>query len=346
MKRRVNECEIWKPTLNASPFFDRSDFFALMNASGHLALQQWSERLREICDQRLVSNDDALFGSWKSVLDRLPALSEGTLDASGDVIRVAGQSTSTGPTDGLRADLVQLNPWRIGPYHLCGVDVNAEWRSNLKWDRIASKVYFDGAKVLDVGCNNGYFGFKALGAGAQWVMGVEPFLLYVVQHEIFRRYLTSPAAIGVMPIKAAEIPPGLRVFDVALSMGVLYHRKNPIGHLETLRGSLRKRGQLILETMAIDSDSLDVIVPKNKFAKMRGIWFMPTVGMLKLWLQRTGFAEIEIVDVSVTDANEQRQTPFMPFESLSDFLDPDNEELTIEGYLAPSRVVISAVRAS
>ena len=332
--------------MNAPPYFDRSDFFELINAAGHPALLQWSKRLRETCDQRLGSNSDALFGSWKTVLDRLPALSAGALDASGDVIRVVGQCESSDPTGSLRADLVQLNPWRIGPYHLCGVDVDAEWRSNMKWDRIASTVYFDGAKVLDVGCNNGYFGFRALDAGAQWVMGVEPFLLYIVQHEIFRRYLTNPAAIGVMPIKAAEIPADLKVFDVALSMGVLYHRKNPIGHLETLQGCLRKRGQLILETMAIDSESEDVIVPKDKFAKMRGIWFMPTVGMLKLWLRRTGFAEIKVVDVSVTDANEQRKTEFMPFESLSDFLDPKNEGLTIEGYQAPVRVVISAVRAS
>lgn len=346
MKRRVDECRKRKSTVNAAQLFDRNEFFARINAKQHPALLQWSERLSAICNERLVSNNDTLFGSWISVLDRLPKLSQGSLNASGDVIRVVGACESSDPAGSLRADLLQLNPWRIGPYHLCGVDVDAEWRSNMKWDRIASKVYFDGAKVLDVGCNNGYFGFKALAAGAQWVMGVEPFLLYIVQHEIFRRYLKDPASIGVMPIKADEIPADLKVFDVALSMGVLYHRKNPIGHLETLHGSLRKRGQLILETMAINSEDADVIVPKDKFAKMRGIWFMPTVGMLKRWLRRTGFRDIEIIDVSVTDANEQRKTEFMPFESLSDFLDPKNAELTIEGYQAPVRVVISAVKAS
>lgn len=330
--------------MNAFSWFDRSDFFERINATGHPALLRWSERLREICDQRLVANDDALLESWKSVLQRMPLLEPGCLDAVGDVVQVIGSAPSKEATDSLRADLLQLNPWRVGPYQLCGVNVDAEWRSHLKWDRIASKIYFDGAKVLDVGCNNGYFGFRALAAGAQWVMGVEPFLLYVVQHEIFRRHLADPAAMGVMPIKASEIPSSLKVFDVALSMGVLYHRKDPIGHLDTLHGALRKRGQLILETMAIESDGSDVIVPQDKFAKMRGIWFMPTVGMLKLWLRRTGFTEIEVVDVSVTDASEQRKTDFMPFESLSDFLDPQDPQRTIEGYPAPVRVVISAVR--
>ena len=349
--------------MNAPPFFDRSDFLARIKASGHPALLPWADRLKGICEERFFSNRDALWASCKEVLDRLPPPAGCSLDASGDVIRVIGPCAATddrrlwsqgsnggaknddnAEEDDRRDDLLRLNPWRIGPYHLDGVDIDSEWRSYKKWNRIASKVYFDGAKVLDVGCNNGYFGFKALAAGAQWVMGVEPFLLYIVQHEIFRRYCGDPAAIGVMPIKAEEIPADLKVFDVALSMGVLYHRKNPIGHLETLRDCLRKRGQLILETMAIDSEDANVIVPKDKFAKMRGVWFMPTVGMLKRWLQRTGFAEIEVIDVSVTDASEQRKTPFMPFESLSDFLDPQNSALTIEGYPAPVRVAISAVR--
>jgi len=328
--------------LNASPFFDRSRFFARVDALGHPALLQWTKQLRAICDERFGSNSNALFASWKEVLNQLPVLTDCSLDASGDVIKVCGDHPS--PMDGVRENLLRLNPWRVGPYQLAGVDVDAEWRSDMKWNRIASMVYFDGAKVLDVGCNNGYFGFKALAAGAQWVMGVDPFLLYNVQHEVFARYLDDCSAFGVMPIAGAEIPEGLKVFDVALSMGVLYHRKNPIGHLEMLHGTLRKRGQLILETMAIDSDSADVIVPENKFAKMRGIWFMPTVGMLKRWLQRTGFEDVRIIDVSVTDASEQRRTDFMPFESLTDFLDPQNARLTIEGYPAAARVVISAVR--
>ena len=182
--------------------------------------------------------------------------------------------------------------------------------------------------------------------GAKLVLGVDPSWHYVFQFHALQNYLTIEQQAYVLPFSLEEFPESYEKFDTVFSMGVLYHRKDPIGHLETLHGALRKRGQLILETMAIESDSSDLIVPKDKFAKMRGIWFMPTVSMLKLWLRRTGFAEIEVVDVSVTDASEQRKTPFMPFESLSDFLDPQNEKLTIEGYPAPVRVVISAVRAS
>ena len=129
-----------------------------------------------------------------------------------------------------------------------------------------------------------------------------------------------------------------------LSLGVLVHRRSPIDHLIRLHESLRKRGQLVLETMAIDSDTAEVVVPEDRYMKMRGIWFVPTIGMLKRWLARTGFVDVKVVDVSVTDSSEQRKTDFMPFESLSDFLDPVDPKKTIEGYVTPSRVAFVAAK--
>lgn len=322
--------------------FQRDAFFDRVSATGHPALGQWLRQLTDACGRHYGRDGGELLDGWKSVLEQLPAAKLGSLDASGDTIKVDAND----PADSrlIRDQLLKLLPWRVGPWQFAGVDVDSEWRSHFKWQRIAASVYFDNAKVLDVGCNNGYFGFKAIVAGAAWVMGVEPFLLYNVQHEVFRRYHSDPAAIGVMPISEAQIPDGIEAFDVALSMGVLYHRSDPVGHLRRLHGSLRRRGQLVLETMAIDSADPDVIVPEGKFAKMRGVWFVPSIGMLKRWLRRIGFDEIRIIDVSVTSDREQRRTDFMPFESLSDFVDSKNQKLTVEGYPMPSRVVISALR--
>ena len=328
--------------MTPSTIFQRTHFFDTLKSSDHPALLRWAEHLENVCRQRYFDRDDKLLTSWRTLLAEMPPINDAVLDATGDTIKIDGVVDDP---ELLKQQLLTLNPWRVGPWKIAGIDVDTEWRSFMKWNRIASEVYFDNAKVLDVGCNNGYFGFKALAAGAAWVLGVEPFLLYNAQHEVFRQYCTDESAIGVMPITDDEVPRGLGVFDVALSMGVLYHRKDPIGHLEMLQGSLRKRGQLILETMAIDSLETDVIVPEGKFAKMRGVWFMPTVGMLQRWLRRTGFADIKVLDVSVTDSSEQRRTEFMPFESLSDFLDPNDPERTIEGYPRPTRVVISALKA-
>ena len=175
-------------------------------------------------------------------------------------------------------------------------------------------------------------------------MGCDPFLLYNIQYQLLRRYSADKHRHHVLPIGDDEIPNDLRVFDVALSLGVLIHKRSPIDHLIQLHSALRKRGQLVLETMAIDSMEADLVVPEDRYMKMRGIWFVPTIGMLKRCLVRTGFAEIKIVDVSVTAASEQRRTEFMPFESLDDFLDASDRKKTIEGLRAPVRVVITAVQ--
>ena len=46
--------------------------------------------------------------------------------------------------------------------------------------------------------------------------------------------------------------------------------------------------------------------------------------------------------VSVTTVEEQRGTEWMKYQSLSDFLDPEDHSKTIEGLPAPMRAVIVA----
>ncbi len=107
-------------------------------------------------------------------------------------------------------------------------------------------------------------------------------------------------------------------------MGVLYHRTSPIDHLRTLYGTLKPNGQLVLETLIIEDQAATVLVPKDRYAKMRNVWFIPSVPMLKLWLERCGFKDVFVVDVSPTTIHEQRKTNWMTYESLSSFLDPSD----------------------
>jgi tRNA (mo5U34)-methyltransferase len=48
------------------------------------------------------------------------------------------------------------------------------------------------------------------------------------------------------------------------------------------------------------------------------------------------------VDVAATSLEEQRATEWMDSQSLADFLDPNNQTKTIEGYPAPLRAVLVA----
>jgi tRNA (mo5U34)-methyltransferase len=99
----------------------------------------------------------------------------------------------------------------------------------------------------------------------------------------------------------------------------------------------------VLETLVIDGEGDRVLVPKGRYAKMRNVWFIPSLPLLENWLRRCGFERVTTVDVTRTTFEEQRSTDWMTFESLADFLDPADRDFTIEGYPAPRRAIVTAV---
>jgi len=126
------------------------------------------------------------------------------------------------------------------------------------------------------------------------------------------------------------------------SMGVLYHRHSPIDHLRQLHQLLKSKGQLILETLILQGPTDACLIPQGRYAKMRNVWFIPSVSLMQTCLKRCGFENIRCVDVSPTTSQEQRSTSWMYFESLSDFLDPHDPGKTIEGHPAPVRATFIA----
>ena len=125
-------------------------------------------------------------------------------------------------------------------------------------------------------------------------------------------------------------------------MGVLYHRRSPIDHLLDLKDALVKGGELVLETLVVEGDSEQVLVPEDRYAQMRNVWFLPSVPALERWLRRAGFEDVRCVDVSTTSVEEQRATEWMRFQSLPEFLDPADHSRTVEGLPAPTRAVLVA----
>jgi len=125
-------------------------------------------------------------------------------------------------------------------------------------------------------------------------------------------------------------------------MGVLYHRRSPLDHLQELKDCLRPGGQLVLETLVIDGELGDTLLPEGRYARMGNVWFLPSCDTLISWLRKLGFVETQLVDVCVTTTQEQRSTEWMTFHSLADFLDPEDASKTIEGYPAPRRAIVTA----
>lgn len=99
---------------------------------------------------------------------------------------------------------------------------------------------------------------------------------------------------------------------------------------------------MVLESLIIDGDRDTVLIPKDRYAKMANVWFLPSTDALELWLYRAGFREIRTIDVTRTSTDEQRATSWMTFQSLSDFLDPNDPGLTAEGLPAPQRAILIA----
>lgn len=235
--------------------------------------------------------------------------------------------------------LRELMPWRKGPIECPGFTIDTEWRSDWKWQRVAPHIDVANKSILDVGSGNGYYGRRMLEAGAENVLGVDPTILFVMQHLALDRVL-GRGRNWVVPMTLEQLPDAPDAFDVVFSMGVLYHRKSPPDHLLRLRHYLKPGGQLVLETLVVEGDENTVLVPPGRYARMRNVWFLPSSMACVRWLQRCGFRDIEVVDESITTLEEQRTTDWMPFESLRQSLDPKDKSKTIEGLPAPRRAVI------
>ena len=241
----------------------------------------------------------------------------------------------------LRDSLQPLHPWRKGPFSLFGVHIDSEWRSDLKWRRIAPHINLKGLRVLDVGCGNGYYGWRLLEAGAAWVVGIDPSVLYGMQHRAIGRYIGDPRN-HVLPLALEALPEALSAnrFDAVFSMGVIYHRRDPLDHLRRLLRCLVPGGIAIVESLIVDGAK--TLVPGGRYARMRNVWRVPTQADLLSWISAAGFADVRSVDTSRTTPAEQRSTDWMRFDSLAEALDPSDDRLTVEGHPAPRRCILLA----
>jgi tRNA (mo5U34)-methyltransferase len=289
---------------------------------GELGLTTWQEPVASAIDERLQPGAHGDLPRWLGALD---------------VVR-----QKRGETEAVRDALLELSPWRKGPFDLDGIRIDAEWQSNFKWTRILEGIdSLRGQRILDVGSGNGYYALEMRAAGADLVVGIDPTVLFLVQFAAVQSFHKEPRVV-ILPLRLEELPLPARVFDTTFSMGVLYHRRSPIDHLRELRQTLRPGGRLVLETLYLPGDGAFARTPEGRYARMRNVWLLPTIDELHTWLARTGFTQAQLVDRSVTRQDEQRRTEWMPFESLEAGLHPSDPELTIEGWPRPHRLIMTA----
>lgn len=154
-------------------------------------------------------------------------------------------------------------------------------------------------------------------------------------------------------------------FDVVFCLGVLYHTTDPIGMLRTLWQSMKPHGTLIIDCQGIDygydhngkekggeengnddeTKQLPLaLMPKKSYANAGGIWFLPNQELLKIWLTRAHFKDIEMFYSNKLSTDEQRSTQWADISSLEQALNKDDQSRTVEGYPAPHRFYMRATR--
>ena len=321
------------------------DFTPLARRWEEGELAPWSRTLIEDIERGFHAERHGDLPRWQAVLDQLPELTPSSVELDRDCVRV-GAAADCDREQQVRLEqcLRELHPWRKGPFELFGVHIDTEWRSDWKWSRVSPALEsLAGRRVLDVGCGSGYHCWRMLGEGAAEVIGIDPTPLFVLQFQALQRYIQREEA-WVLPLGIEQVPRNLAAFDNVFSMGVLYHRRSPIEHLTELRGALRDGGQLVLETLVVEGDINTCLVPRGRYARMGNVWFIPSPELLLLWLTKLGFRRVELVDVNQTSTDEQRSTDWMTFHSLANFLDPTDSSKTIEGYPAPKRAIVSALK--
>lgn len=305
-------------------------------------VSHWLHSVPALARKRIESHGDT--PRWLDALARLPQLTPSRLDLSAPCLGIGDEAQiDDAMRQQIRDTLLAFHPWRKGPFCPYGIHLDTEWRSDWKWARLERVIDLRGKLVLDVGSGNGYYGWRMLGAGAERVVAIDPTISYVMQYAAMRHFI-GEQPMHVLPLKLEELPEGNGSFDTVFSMGVIYHRRDHMAHIEQLRQHLKPGGELILEGLVIEGGPGDLLRPGKRYAKMKNVHAIPSPDTMLQWLRSAGLREAELVDVTPTTPEEQRRTDWMHFESLADYLDPGDPSKTVEGYPAPIRAVVRARR--
>lgn len=314
----------------------------LLNSLDSGPLEKWARIMPEQIAAHLNEKRYGDLPKWQAAMAAMPEVKAEYLNFKDQVHIGLRQELDQNTQAQLDQQLRALIPWRKGPYQVFDSFINTEWRSDWKWDRVLPHLApLKNKTILDVGCGNGYHCWRMFGEDASRVIGIDPSPRFVVQFYMLKQ-LIGKAPVDLLPIGIEELPENLQAFDTTFSMGVLYHRRSPMDHLRELKATLKPGGQLVLETLVIEGELGDCLVPEGRYAMMNNVWFLPSSATLLSWMRKCGYKNPRVVDENITSCEEQRSTDWMLFHSLNEFLDPDDKCKTAEGHPAPRRAVFVA----
>jgi len=279
--------------------------------------------------------------TWKNILplrEALDNLADGSWEVElGDVVKISGESP-----ENIREVAKLMMPWRKGPFKLFDTYIDSEWKSNIKYNLLRKHFNLKNKRVADIGCNNGYYLFRMQEDEPKLLVGFDPSPLYKTQFDFINHFVKSNIVYELLGVEHLEFYE--EKFDTIFCLGVLYHRSDPVAMLKSLYKGLDNQGEVILDTFYIEGDDDMCLCPESSYSKIPNIYFVPTIKALKNWCLRAGFVSFEVLETSVTESDEQRKTEWIEGQSLEDFLDPEDNTKTVEGYPAPARVYVKLIK--
>ena len=314
-----------------------------------LGPQAQPRKLRTLLKERQLWWEKKSSQRWSLGEENLPHLKPEEIqinwDSSQMVIQSLRELNATEKKQ-LETRAQNLIPWKKGPFQLFHLYLDGEWRCDQKWKRMEKHlISLKGKSVLDIGCNNGYFLFRAAAPqyGAKMLLGIDPIIPFKAQFDFIQHYARIPhLSTELLGIEELALMP--ESFDLCFFMGIIYHHRNPIEQLRNVHEVLKPGGQVILETLGIPGKESTALFPPDRYARMKNIWFIPTLSCFINWAVKAKFRDVQILADTPLYPTEQRLTSWCPppRQSLQDSLNPSNPQLTLEGHPAPRRFMLSA----
>lgn len=299
--------------------------------------------IKKITEQKTLDLADKRYNSYAEALKLAQSLPQNNPIVYGATPKIGSNiSLSQAQLEALELVIKEFIPWKKGPFQLFNSYIDSEWLSNKKWERLEGHLpNLKNKIVADIGCNNGYFLQRILQQKPKFAVGFEPYLKHYYHHLLWCHLIEGyKEQIIFEPLGIEHIHHFGKNFDVLFCLGILYHHTDPVNLLRSMKSTLIKGGQIIIDCQGVEGSESMCLVPKNKYCGASGIWFLPTLEALKNWIRRAGFSHINVIFDDYLSTDEQRTSKHAPIKSLFDYIDPKSS-LTIEGYPPPKRFYLS-----
>jgi tRNA (mo5U34)-methyltransferase len=224
------------------------------------------------------------------------------------------ESAGTGSDGKLAEKIKSLSPWfhniilpdgtHTAPEHPLG-DFPA-----YKWDLMAPLIPQDltGYRVLDIGCNAGYYSVECAKRGAD-VTAIDIDEKYLVQAKWVAEIFNVDKRISFHRMQVYDLVKTDWQFDIVLFLGVFYHLRYPLLAIDIL--SEKATNQVVFQSLtllveeeyqAVEDIRLrdrDILLEKgwpsmafieNKFMKDPTNWWVPNPAAIKAMFRTAGFS--------------------------------------------------------